>query len=133
MSKPYVRPIPWAWWNQNNAYRLFMLRELSSVFVALYAVEMIYLLKKISGASVGDLDRVQRLQVFFESLSSPLWVAFHVIALAFALLHTITWFNLTPKVMVVRLGEGKLPDVLIAGHLYVVWGIVSIIVWSIVL
>ncbi len=132
MSKPYVRPMPRTWFLQSGAYRLFMLRELSSVFVALYALELICLLARIAAVPEGDPARAERMRTFFDSLGSPLWILFHLVALGFALLHTITWFNLTPKVMVVRIGEEKLPDFLIAGHLYVVWAIVSLAIWWII-
>ncbi len=39
---------------------------------------------------------------FWTALKSPLAILFHVVALAFALFHTCTWFNLTPKALVVR-------------------------------
>ena len=45
-------------------------------------------------------------------------VAVNVVALVFVLLHTVTWFNLTPQAMAVRVIErhGALPFHIIAGQ-----------------
>ena len=120
MNKPYIRPIPATWWLKRGPYLLFMLRELSSVFVALYALEMLCVYERSRG-SEGHLA----LERFFTSLESPGWIVFHIVVLAFALLHTITWFNLTPQAMDVRIGEEKVPAVLVAGVNYVAWIAVS--------
>ncbi len=125
MSKPYTPPMPWNWWNKNSAYRLFMLRELSSVFVALFVLELLCFVSQV-GQGEAAMDR------FIESLDNPIYLIYHVVVLAFALLHSITWFNLTPKVMVIRRGEERVPDVLVAGSNYVACLAVSLLLWWIV-
>jgi len=58
----------------------------------------------------------------------------HIIALLFAGYHSITWFNLPPKAMPVRMGEKKVPDILIAlGGGYVPWIFITLIIWCIAL
>jgi fumarate reductase subunit C len=70
---------------------------------------------------------------FLESLKSPLAISFHVVALAFALFHTFTWFNLTPKALVVRMGEERLPPAAIIVPNYLAWIVVSAIIgWFVV-
>jgi fumarate reductase subunit C len=69
---------------------------------------------------------------FIESLRNPFLLFYHVVVLAFALLHSITWFNLTPKVMVIRRGEERVPDVLVAGSNYIACLGVSLLLWWIV-
>ena len=49
------------------------------------------------------------------------------------LYHTVTWLNLTPKVLVIWRGESRVSPLLIAGAHYVAWLIVSIVVAWIVL
>ena len=49
-----------------------------------------------------------------------------------ALLDSITWFKLTPKVMVIRRGEERVPDVLVAGSNYIACLGVSLLLWWIV-
>ena len=54
-----------------------------------------------------------------------------IIALPMLLYHSITWINLTPKVMVVWRGEERVSPLLIAGVNYVAWAIISIVILSI--
>ena len=57
----------------------------------------------------------------------------NITSLFFVLFHTITWFNLTPRAMVVRIKGKKLPELLIIAPNYVVWLIVSgIIAWIVI-
>ena len=124
--KPYVRPMPATWWLQRGAYFFFMLRELSSVFVAVYLVMFLVMIHRLSQGP-------DAYGAFLQSLKSPLAILFHVVALAFALLHTITWFNLTPKALVIRIGEERLRPELIVIPNYVAWIVVSAIIgWFVV-
>jgi ferredoxin len=50
------------------------------------------------------------------------------VALALALYHTITWFNLAPRAMPVRLGGKRLPDWMVAAPNYVAWVTVSVVI-----
>ena len=63
---------------------------------------------------------------YLEALRSPLSVAFHVVGLAFAAYHSLTWFNLTPKALPIRIGESTVPAPAIAGAHYVAWAVVSL-------
>lgn len=126
MGKQYIRPVSPTWFLKRGIYTLFMLREISSVFVAIYVLELLCFVQRVA-------EGEKEMQVFLASLASPGWVVFHIVALAFALLHTITWFNLTPQAMPVRIGEEKVPAVIVAGSNYVLWVIVSIIIGWIIL
>ncbi len=65
-----------------------------------------------------------------ELIRSPLSIVLHCITLAFVLYHTITWFNLTPKILVLRIGEERIPQLLVAGTFYAGWIAVSaLIAW----
>jgi fumarate reductase subunit C len=61
-------------------------------------------------------------------LKTPRLLAFNIVAFLFVLYHTITWFNLTPTAMVVRLRGKRVPDSIVAGSNYLAWLIVSVIV-----
>jgi fumarate reductase subunit C len=65
---------------------------------------------------------------FLELLKSPASIAFHLLALAFAAYHSVTWFNLTPKALPLQLGEEFVPDWVIAGAHYAGWAVVSFII-----
>jgi len=121
--KPYVRPISATWWLKRSSYLLFMLRELSSVFVAGYVVIFLVMIRRLSQGPA-------EYEAFLAALRSPLAILFHIVALAFALLHTITWFNLTPKAMAVWRGEERLPAAMLIVPNYVAWIVLSgVIAW----
>ena len=112
------RPMSRIWWLKNPNYTKFMIRELTAVFVALYLISLLWFVASLP-------DGAAAMEAHFEAMRSPGWVVFHAVALAFALYHTITWFNLTPKVMVVWRGEEKVPGWMLAGGNYVAWVVVS--------
>jgi fumarate reductase subunit C len=113
------------WWLGKWAYVKFILRELSSVAVA-WTVALILL-------QVWALIRGPAAYARFGHLmSSPWMIALNVIAFAFLLLHSITWFNLAPKAMAVRVGGKRLPAALISGPQYLAWIVISAIVFAII-
>ena len=116
----YRRPFPANWWLKRPSYFLFVVRELTSVFVAGYAVFLIVLVTR-----VGDQVAFASL---FEALESPWSIALHALALVMVVYHSVTWINLTPKVMVVWMGEQRVPALLIAGSHYLAWIAISALV-----
>jgi fumarate reductase subunit C len=49
----------------------------------------------------------------------------NVVALVFVLLHTVTWFNLTPQAMAVRVGGRRVPALQIIAGQYAGLAVVS--------
>ncbi len=119
-TKEYIRPMPLDWWLKNPAYTRFMIRDFTSVFIAGYCVFLMVLMYR---AGQGP----DSFRAFYESLTRPLSIVLHLIALLFAVYHSITFFNLTPRVMVVFRGDEKLPDAAIAGFHYALWAVVSLV------
>jgi len=122
--RPYVRPVPTTWWLKRRVYFLFILRELTSVFIAVYLILFLNLLYQLS------LGR-QAYEIYLDFLATPGMIVFHVVALVAALYHTITWFGLLPNIIVVRIGENRVSSKLIAGANYVPWIAVSAIIFLI--
>jgi fumarate reductase subunit C len=120
-SKLYHRKMPANWWLTNQSYFLFMLRELSSVFVAVFLV--VYLCQIYQLSNGPDAYRA-----FTQKLSSPGWILFHLVALLFALYHSITWFQSSAVVLPLRIGERVIPRPIVTALHVVAWAIVSIIV-----
>ncbi|HJM88913.1 MAG TPA: fumarate reductase subunit C [Dehalococcoidia bacterium] len=122
MSNPLPRRHSNSWWLRRPSYFIFMMREWSAVFVAIYAVLLLILTSKV-------LEGEAAYQSFVDDvLAAPAMIAFHAVALAFALLHTITWFMAVPKGLPLRRGEDLVPPMLIVGGAYASWIGVSIIV-----
>lgn len=109
------------WWLARWAYLKFILREVSSIFVAWFVIET---LMQIRALSVGTIAYAE----FQNFLRNPLVMALNVISLLFVVFHTVTWFNLAPKAMAVRMGGKRVPGILIAGPNYVAWVVVSAVV-----
>ena len=122
----YHRPVSNTWWLKRKPYILFMIRELTSVFVAGYCIFLLVLVYKLTqGAEAYDN--------LMAILKSPSSVALHLVTLSFVLYHTITWFNLTPKILVLYRGEERIPQGLVAGMFYAGWVVISVIIVCLVL
>ena len=106
------------WWLGQSQYLKFILRELSSVFVAIAVVMTLLQLRALWGGP----EAYARFQ---HQLRTPLVIAVSVISLFFVVFHTITWFNLTPRAMTVRLRGKRVPEWLIAAPNYAAWVVVS--------
>jgi len=122
----YRPPISTYWWLGRSAYVKFILRELSSVAVA-WTVAL--LLMQIWALSSGA-DAYAR---FTEGMASPPMIAINLVAFAFLMLHSITWFNLAPKAMVVRVRGIRVPGLLISGPQFLAWIVISLGILAIVL
>jgi fumarate reductase subunit C len=90
------------WWLKKQSYFLFMLRELSSVFIAIF---LIVFLVQIYQLTRGP----EAYAAFIRKLSSPGWIIFNLITFLFALYHSITWFQSSAIVLPLRFGERELP------------------------
>ena len=123
--KLYHRPVQAAWWLKRRPYILFIIRELTSLFVGFYCLLLLVILYKL-----GQGEEAYNAMLAF--LKSGPMVALHVVTLVFTVYHSITWFNLTPKALVIPMGEKRVPDVLIAGSNYVAWVVFSVILYWII-
>jgi len=106
------------WWLGRWPYLKFILRELSSIFVAWFVV--------LTLLQIWALGRGPAAYAGFEQwLRRPFVLALNGFSFLFVLFHTVTWFNLAPRAMAVRLRGKRLPDILIAAPNYVAWLAVS--------
>ncbi len=127
MTQPrYRQPVPLFWWTRRRSYLLFVLRELSSVAVAWFVVHFLLLVTAVHRGPAAYRE-------FLDWSASPLILLLNLVALAFVLLHAVTWFNLAPKALVVRMqGQQVPPQAVAAGH-FGAWFVVSaVVVWVLV-
>jgi fumarate reductase subunit C len=119
----FQRPLPLFWWLERRSYLLFVLRELSSVFVAWFVVYLLLLVKAVSDGAASYQE--------FLDWSGQWWmVAINVIALLFILLHAITWFGLAPRAMVIKVRGHRLPPAQVVAAHYLAWLLLSgIVAW----
>src|SRR5262245_42254181 len=125
-GKEYIRPIKATWWLHNRHLTLFMLREVTSLFVLGYAIFLIYLLHQSNNTRTVFHD-------FFQSVLLCKWcIAFQLIALVFVLYHTVTTIHAAPVLMVIQRGEERVsPQLIILGN-YLAWlaATLAIIWWA---
>jgi len=122
----YRPPVSRFWWLHRRSYLVFVLRELSSIFVAWFIVFLLMLVDAVHAGS----DSYQR---FVQWSSNPWILGLNIIALAFVLLHAITWFNLAPKAMVIRIKGRRLRPRPVAAAHFTAWAVASAVVAWIVL
>ena len=122
----YRKPVSNTWWLERKQYFFFVIRELTSIFVAGYCLFLLFIISEIS-------DGQEKYTLLILSLNSPKSLVLHFISLPFILYHTITWFNLTPKIMKLQIGEEIISEKLIVGLVYISWGILSLIIFWLIL
>lgn len=118
LPRSYQTRVSTYWWLARWPYLKFILREASSVFVA-WAVVLTLL--QIRALTRGPADYAE----FQKWLQNPLVLALNTVSFFFVLFHAITWFNLAPKAMAVRVGGKRLPGVAIAAPNYIAWAAIS--------
>jgi fumarate reductase subunit C len=90
------RRITSGWWTTNRRYTLYMVREWTSLFVALYSLLIIYGLSLWANGTRAD---------FLNFLKNPSIIAFSLVALVFTMIHAVTWFWLLGAVAPVKIGR----------------------------
>jgi fumarate reductase subunit C len=119
----YRKRVSTYWWLQRWEYLRFVLREISSVFVAWFVV---LTLIQIYAASRGSAAYGE----FLDFLKNPFVIAFNVLSFLFVVYHSITWFNLSARAMSIRVGGKKVPGFMISGPNFVAWiAISAVIAW----
>ena len=116
--KWYRKRVSTYWCSRQWSYFIFILRELSSIFVAYFVILVMLFLNALSR---GGADFAG----FQEWLKSPLMLALNFVSFLFVLFHAITWFNLAPTAMVVRVKGKRVPDAVIVGSNYAAWFVLS--------
>jgi fumarate reductase subunit C len=121
----YRRPVSVWWWTRKRTYFMFVMRELSSLFIAWLVVYLLLFIRAVGRGEAAYDD-------FLDWASSPVLVVLNVIAFAFVVLHTVTWFSLTPQAMVVSLRGRRVPAAAILGAQYAGLAVVSAFVFWLV-
>ena len=116
-----IEEYPWRmpvnWWTRQRHYVLYMLREFTSVPMALW---LLWLLWEIKRAGYGP-------QGYYPP-SSTLFVAFSLVVLLFALYHSYTFLKLAGVIIRVRVFDRAIPPSLIVGAMFALWAVASLVV-----
>lgn len=119
--KPYRQPISkTSWWLSQGDYTNYFMREITCIFIGAYSTVLIWGLMRLAEGEAAW-------KAFVDGLFSQGAIAFHVVALLFAVFHTTSWFNVTPKAMRIPMGDDFVPGPVIIGAHYGGWVAVSVI------
>jgi len=110
------------WWLEKWAFVKFILRELSSVFVAWFVVYLLLLFRAVRDGNAAY-------QNFLAFSANPIVLTVNVVTLFFIVFHALTWFALAPRAMVVHVGKKKVPPFLIGVGNYGGWIVVSAVIF----
>ncbi|MFG1943129.1 hypothetical protein [Nonomuraea sp. NPDC048826] len=124
MTETYVRGRDRLWFARSRRYTLFVLRELTSVFVAWTVAFLLMMIAALAGGGYDD---------FVALAGQPWMIAINVVALAATGFHALTFLNLAPKATVVRLDGWRVPAWMIQGGNHSAWLLVSAVVAYVVL
>ncbi len=117
--KMYKRRMNIFWWMNRWIHIKFIARELTSVCVAVYVLVLLFYVR-------SAINGQESFEAFSARLQSPVFIAAHVLMLGGLLFHSVTWFNLAPKALVIRVGENKIPGIVIALLNYAGWVVISV-------
>lgn len=118
LPKTYRVRVSTYWWLARWPYLKFILREASSIFVAWGVVVTLLAIRALRHGPAAYMD--------FEAwLRTPFLLTINIVSFCFIFFHAVTWFNLAPKAMAVRMGGKRLPNVAIAVTNYATWLVIS--------
>ena len=121
--KWYRMRLPIFWWLGKFSYTKFIIRELTSLAVGYAAIMIVIQVWALSRGREAYEDFVGWLQ-------SPVGLILNTLVVLALLFHTITWLNLAPKALIVRVGRRHVPeDVVLVAH-YLAWFAASaLVIW----
>ena len=124
--RPYIRePSKTGWWLEQPRYIRYMAREMSALFIGIYGLILIVGLFRLSQ---GELAY----EAFLTTVKGPAGLIFAVVAFVFAVYHTYTWFQVTPKAMPLMFGGKRVPGVIIIAAHWFGFLVVSAALWLLV-
>ncbi len=121
----YRRPVSTWWWTKKRTYFVFVMRELSSIFIAWFVVYLTLFVRAIGRGEAAYQD-------FLDQAATPALVVLNLVGFAFVVLHLVTWFLLTPQAMVVSVRGRRVPAAAILGGQYAGLIVVSAFVYWLV-
>ena len=109
--------MPTGWWTRNRHYVGYMLREFSSVPMALWMLWLLVEIKSAGGPAAN-----------YHPPSSPAFVVFSVIVLLFALYHSVTFLSLAGTILHFKVLDRPFPSRLIVLAMFGMWLVASVVV-----
>jgi fumarate reductase subunit C len=106
--RTYVRPMA-GWWRRNPYFVRYMIREGSSVFLAIYTIILMVGLYRLTQGQAAW-------EGWLAAMTRPISLLFHWLALLTVGYHAYTWWKVAPKTAPdLRLRGKPLPELVITG------------------
>ena len=120
--RTYKPELPRGWWLRRRHYFLYIVREFTSLPLALW---LLWLLVEIQRASNGPTG-------YFPH-SSAGFIAFSVVCLPFALYHSYTFLSLAGVIINLKLMARPVPSRVIVAAMFGLWLVASILVAAVLI
>jgi fumarate reductase subunit C len=114
-AHPYRQPA--TWWLRRRGYLLYVIRELTAVPVAIWMALFLVEVWRLRDGPAG-----------YRPFTSPLFVAFSVLALVAALWHSVTFLNLAGLIMRIPLRDRSVPARAIVGGAFAAFAVATAVV-----
>jgi fumarate reductase subunit C len=124
--KPFQQKMSPNWWLKNRAYRDYMLRSATCIFVMLYALILLWGLYALSNGETAY-------NAWLAAQQELIFVVFHLVTLIAMLYHSKTWFMLAPKTIRIQLGATIIGDKVIESAMWLSWLVCSTIIIALLL
>ncbi len=109
-TRAFRRRVPAYWWLKKGHYFWYMVREFTSLPIALWLVWFLVEIQRVHNGAGG-----------YHAHMSLGFVVFSVLVLPFALYHSVTFLQLFGVVTRIPIGEREIPSRVISGALYGAW------------
>jgi fumarate reductase subunit C len=119
--RTYRPRLPNTWWLRNRRYFLFMLRDFTVVPITLWLLSLLLEIARLGAGPTGE-------GAGYYAYTSPRYVVFSVVCLAFALLHSVTWLGISGIILRIPLGQKDLDPKIVTGANFALWAAASAVV-----
>jgi len=120
---PYKRPMT-GWWKRDPFFMSYMIREMSALAVAGYAIVLMVGVLRLSQGEVAWNG-------WLAAMKSPLSILFHLAFFVGMVVHAKSWFEIMPKTMpLMHVGGQRLAGSTITRTGWAITVVASLITWA---
>lgn len=117
---PFKQPI--TWWTRRRGYLLYMLREFTTVGIAVWMTLFVVEIARLRAGSGG-----------YEPFGGPLFIAISLVCLALAVWHSYTFLSLSGLIMRIPLGERTVPAQVIKGAAFAGFAVTTAVITALLI
>jgi fumarate reductase subunit C len=121
-TRAYRKPMSTSWWTGKRNYFMYVVREFTSLPLALWLLWFLY-----------EVQRAQRGPSGYYPPSSIPFVVFSVIVLVFALYHSITFLSLAGSILHFRLLDRPVPSRIVVLAQFGIWAVASAVIAAVLI